>query len=430
MESIADATEALFGNQMISFADARKIENSVNSSEYNKIKFAEEVDKNKSNQLAAGIGMLFLGRYAEAVELLKKSSDCKEKFFFLGCALRGAEKYDEALEAFDKALKQKADNLLVVLEKIDTLRLAKKFEEAEKQAETCANFAKVSADYHYQLGRLLSDQGKYEEAISNFEIAAELDPNHHRALFHLAFACDLRGDDEAAIDYYKQIKASSPVYVNALLNLAVLHEDRGEYEKAESCVEMVLNCHPNHKRAQLFLKDILSSQDMVYDEEKEKLKSRRNKILEIPISDFELSVRSRNCLKKMNIHTIGDLLRITEAELLSYKNFGETSLTEIKRILEQKGLRLGMALEDKKPPAVEPEAVDGADAEMLGKTVDDLELSVRARRCLQRLNIRTLAELCARTEAELLGCKNFGVTSLNEIKERLSEFGLGLRKLD
>ena len=80
---------------------------------------------------------------------------------------------------------------------------------------------------------------------------------------------------------------------------------------------------------------------MIFDEEKEMKKSQRHQILETPISDFELSVRSRNCLRKMNILTIGDLLSISEAELLSYKNFGETSLKEIKAILDSKLLHLG-----------------------------------------------------------------------------------------
>ena len=62
--------------------------------------------------------------------------------------------------------------------------------------------------------------------------------------------------------------------------------------------------------------------------------------------------------------------------------------------------------------------------------VEDLQLSVRARKCLQKLNIRTLGELIRTTEAELLGCKNFGVTSLNEIKRMLSSYGLSLRSLD
>jgi DNA-directed RNA polymerase subunit alpha len=68
--------------------------------------------------------------------------------------------------------------------------------------------------------------------------------------------------------------------------------------------------------------------------------------------------------------------------------------------------------------------------ELMSKTVADLELSVRSRKALQRLNIGTVGELASRTEAELLGCKNFGQTSLNEIKQQLATFGLGLRKLE
>ena len=59
----------------------------------------------------------------------------------------------------------------------------------------------------------------------------------------------------------------------------------------------------------------------------------------MPVANFELSVRSRNCLEKMGIETIGDLTRTTEAELLSSKNFGETSLFEIREMLTSKGCR-------------------------------------------------------------------------------------------
>jgi DNA-directed RNA polymerase subunit alpha len=171
---------------------------------------------------------------------------------------------------------------------------------------------------------------------------------------------------------------------------------------------------------------------MFYDEEKEKKKTRKNQILETPMSDFELSVRSRNCLKKMKIETLGDLLSISEAELLSYKNFGETSLREIKSILDPKGLYIGMALEDKQHASVETadKAVEDDENGLRSKSTDDLQLSVRARKCLQKLNIHTIGELIARTDAELLGVKNFGVTSLNEVKKALTDLGLSLRSLD
>jgi DNA-directed RNA polymerase subunit alpha len=259
-----------------------------------------------------------------------------------------------------------------------------------------------------------------------------LEPEHSKALFHLAHACDLRGDEQAAIDYYKQITTHGKVYISALLNLAVLYEDLDEYDKATRCVDAVLRSHPNHQRADLFKQDIESSKTMLYDEEKEKRLDRRAKILETPISDFELSVRSRNCLKRMNIATIGDLLRTTEADLLAYKNFGETSLNEIKAILASRNLQLGMALEDR--PLVDSEESDqepvDTQQEILQKSVDDIELSVRSRKCLQRLNLRTIGDLINKTDAELLGCKNFGVTSLNEVKQQLSELNLSLRSLE
>ncbi len=96
------------------------------------------------------------------------------------------------------------------------------------------------------------------------------------------------------------------------------------------------------------MKDVESARSMYYDEDGDRRGDRRNIVLDIPISDFELSVRSRNCLKKMNIRSLGDLLRTTEPELLGYKNFGETSLNEIKALLASKGLRLGQQADESK----------------------------------------------------------------------------------
>jgi DNA-directed RNA polymerase subunit alpha len=69
-----------------------------------------------------------------------------------------------------------------------------------------------------------------------------------------------------------------------------------------------------------------------------------------PIDDLELTVRSANCLKAENIYYIGDLIQRTEVELLKTPNLGKKSLTEIKEVLAQRGLSLGMKL-DNWPPA-------------------------------------------------------------------------------
>ncbi|WP_240098962.1 DNA-directed RNA polymerase subunit alpha [Thermomonas flagellata] len=69
-----------------------------------------------------------------------------------------------------------------------------------------------------------------------------------------------------------------------------------------------------------------------------------------PIDDLELTVRSANCLKAESIYYIGDLIQKTEVELLKTPNLGKKSLTEIKEVLAQRGLALGMKL-DNWPPA-------------------------------------------------------------------------------
>jgi DNA-directed RNA polymerase subunit alpha len=436
MQPTTEPQIGLFADELPSVDEIMRLSDFVHSSEVNQLKFAEQLEENMARtspkaKLALGIGLSMLARFDEAVEKLQKAEDCKEKFLYLALALRRMGKFDEAIENLQKSLDYGADPLAVALEKSATYRHASNFEAATGELKSCANFENASADYHYELARVQEAQGLYEGAIDNYKVALELSPDHQRALFHLAYRYDLSGDEQAAIDYYRQIVSTSPVYVSALLNLAVLYEDEGDFDKSSRCVDIVLEAHPNHQRAILFKKDIESSKNMFYDEEKEKKQSRKNQILETPISDFELSVRSRNCLRKMNLKTLGDLLKITEAELLSYKNFGETSLNEIKGVLEPKGLHLGMALEEKQFQSTEISDQSATqDQGLLNKPVDDLQLSIRSRKCLQKLNIRTIGDLTRMTDAELLGCKNFGVTSLNEIKKALANLGLSLRTLD
>jgi DNA-directed RNA polymerase subunit alpha len=429
MVTLADSSVNLFEKELPSFDEIKTLWKEINLSESCRIEFRETAEK-QEDALVKGIALLLCDEPTEAVDLLKKGKACIQKNMALGYAYRKLGDTDEAIKAFDAAAKQ-SDGVTVALEKSETYRVAGDLKACERELGGCSNFENVSAEYHYQKGKLQDCLGDYEEAMNQYELAIDLDHNHIKALFSLAYSFDLRGDEQEAVHYYKELVQLEPAHVNALLNLAVLYEDMGAYDNALNCVMSVLKSHPNHAKARLFQKDIISSSVMVYDEEKEKRQSRQNKLLEIPISDFELSVRSRNCLKKMNIHTLGDLLKTSEAELLSYKNFGETSLQEIKQILEIKDMRLGMALEDKEAPkTIDPEIASQADPEILNKTIDDLGLSVRARRALDRLGVKTVLELISKTEAELLGCKNFGVTSLNEIKERLEGLGLGLRRID
>ena len=79
-------------------------------------------------------------------------------------------------------------------------------------------------------------------------------------------------------------------------------------------------------------------EDEEVDEEEERMK----KILDTPVEELELSVRSSNCLRNINVKTIGDLTRLTEDEISRTKNFGKKSLQEIKDKLFEYGLILGV----------------------------------------------------------------------------------------
>ena len=64
------------------------------------------------------------------------------------------------------------------------------------------------------------------------------------------------------------------------------------------------------------------------------------------VDELELSVRSANCLQNANIRFIGELVQRTESEMLKTKNFGRKSLNEIKDVLNDMGLHLGMSVEN------------------------------------------------------------------------------------
>jgi DNA-directed RNA polymerase subunit alpha len=291
----------------------------------------------------------------------------------------------------------------------------------------------AAATRHIDAARKAEAAGNRDLAIAEYRKAAAADSENPDVLFRLAYALDLVGEEDEALSVYERCITKQPARVNALLNLAVLYEDRGDYAAAERSLRQVLDTNPNHLRARLFMKDVMASKEMVVLEEQDRDIFKRKAMLDTPVTDFELSVRARTCLKKMNIRSLGDLLRITEAELLSYKNFGESSLTEIKKMLGAKGLRLGQGLEDAHRQARKAlmEQYKGTGREtMLAKLVSELNLSVRARKALQLLNIQTLGDLASHTEAELMGIKNFGATSLKEVRDRLVEHGLSLRKLD
>jgi DNA-directed RNA polymerase subunit alpha len=383
----------------------------------------------KKWHLKLGIAYYFLGHTAKAVEHLKQAEGTLASFY-LGRALASLQQFDESLKAFERAEKSGYTASQVQLQRAGIYRQKNELGQARSVLNKLSELGSHSAEYHYQLACVQMADGNRDEAVTHLERAVELDPGHTGALFQLAHANDLAGNDDEAISFYERCLKHPPVHVGTLMNLGVLYEDHGKYDKADECYQRLLAADYNNEQARLFHKDAEASLTMFIDPEADAAFSRNAQVLEIPVTDFELSVRSRNCLKKMNIRTLGDLTRVSEQQLLSSKNFGETSLLEIKEVLTSKGLRLGQSIQEGQQPEFRyrpPIQLSEADQAKLGIPVTELNLSVRARKCMNRLGINSLGDLIQRTADELLESKNFGMTSLNEVREKLGAYGLSLR---
>ena len=286
-----------------------------------------------------------------------------------------------------------------------------------------------SAEGHYLAGRAAELQHAFELALDEYSTARNVDPTLRTNLFRLAHLSERCGLDEDALYTYKSLAQLLPIDRVVLFNLGVLYEDLGRDLEAAACYELLERNDPTDLRARLYLIDAREGIDMYYDEDLERKEDRLNQILRTPITDFELSVRARNCLNKMNIVTLGDLVKLTEQELLSYKNFGETSLNEIKEILTSKNLRLGMKHEEavaSVETTTQRTHATGENAEALNRPLADLDLSIRARRTVENLGCLTVGDVVQHSEEELLSMPNFGVTSLQELKRKLEDMGLKL----
>ena len=124
-----------------------------------------------------------------------------------------------------------------------------------------------------------------------------------------------------------------------------------------------------------------------------------------------LDRRTKNCLKNAEIRTLNDLLNCTEEDLRHIRNIGSSSLEEIKTVLASHGLKL--------------ESVYINSEEAFFNS-----FGCRTKNCLRNANIRTINDLLNYTEIRLLKIRNFGLSSLEEIKTVLASHELKLKSVD
>lgn len=393
------------------------------------LKAKDEEELSPAVRVKLGVCEFLVGNYADSLASLKKGDGgALAQFYF--AKLRAVNKeYDEAIAAYNTAQSAGYNVDVCALGRAEVYREMGRLSQSLQELDCLSGAIEQTAEYLYQRAATVGAiGGNPQESIALYERALAVDRNHPGALFGLALENERRGNDEEALELYKRAVAHFPTNVGTLINLGILYEDLEMYDQAIICFQRVLDSFPTNAKAALFLKDVKASNDMRFDEDEQRKRDRMGVVLSLPISDFELSVRSRNCLDDMKIRTLGDLCKHTEQDLLGSKNFGETSLAEIKEILQQKGLKLGMHSTERQPvETVETQQLSPEEQSVLARDVADLKLSVRARKCMHRLNIQTIGELVKRSADELLECKNFGVTSLKEIREKLVNFNVKLR---
>jgi DNA-directed RNA polymerase subunit alpha len=386
-----------------------------------------------------GLGHWMLGEYAAAAAALAEHTGDDTAAYTRARSLMELGQYDEALPIFERLSDAYPNEprpregrltaqleIALAAEPEDTTPVADKLD--ADIAAAPGEFAET-AEGKVLAGRACELRRDWEGALGHYETARTLDPTHRTALFRLAFLSERGGLDELAVEAYEALIAQKPVARSVLMTLGVLYEDVGRDTDAAACYDVVARNLPTDAYARLYLEDARAAMDMYYDEDLEKKEDRLNQILRIPITDFELSVRARNCLNKMEIATLGDLVCRTEQELLSYKNFGETSLTEIKEILHSKGLRLGMPREEA-VASIEAHSRTGSSSDrsdVTNRPILDLQLSIRARRTVENLGCLTVGDIVKHSAEELLGMPNFGQTSLQELRSKLSELGIKLK---
>ncbi len=360
-----------------------------------------------------GVLAYALGKFADAEEYL----DPKDAF---GAAIMGLiqaefQDWEEARGLLQTAAKSMPE---AKAELARVLIAGGELDDADKAINGVADLA----DRDFLQGMLLEAKGNIEGAIKAYESSLENRNDHVEAAFKIGVLLDRIGDDDLAAEHFLVCADSHPAYLPGVINLGALYEERGESNAAIDCFRQALAYNPQDRRALTLLRDARASRSMYYDEREERERERMEKIMRTSVNDFELSVRSRNCLAKMNIFTLGDLLRITEAEMLSYKNFGETSLKEVKEMLAARNLRLGMFREG------DERTLSKADQKVLAESIERLELSNKTSTVLENLGVSRIGDLVQYTDLDLYKAPGSGQTVVQELSTGLGAYGVGLRK--
>ena len=214
---------------------------------------------------------------------------------FLGAALKGQGKLEQALEVFDRIISLKPDIAEAYNNRGIVLRELGRFEDAVKDYEKAISLQPAYAEAHNNRGVALHDLGRaddailsynraikirpdysnaynnrgtayseqkaYEYATADFRKAAELNPDHSEAFFNLGLCRKQAGHWDEARQYYEKALAIRPSYPEALNNMGIVLHESGQTDKAENAFEKAISLKPDYTEAYVNYAQILTGEE-------------------------------------------------------------------------------------------------------------------------------------------------------------------------
>ncbi|MGE3181275.1 MAG: tetratricopeptide repeat protein, partial [Phycisphaerae bacterium] len=206
-----------------------------------------------TDHLRKGLGYLALSKYSDALAHLEKAADDGLKFYAAAEALTALGRYDKARTALAAAAEKGWDPLVCDMWTAELFVRENDLDAARKLVKKNEGRGADRGEWYYAQALIAEAELDRQTACDMFEKALKLSADLPRVMFRAAYLYDLVGDEDKAIELYKQLTARPRTHVNALINMAVIHEDRGDYERAAHCLRRVLKGFPNHRRARQFL---------------------------------------------------------------------------------------------------------------------------------------------------------------------------------